>query len=204
MPSAAEDFHGDGVGSKVAVVWTDRPLRERLEATGTEGVSHGRLEVRDANAKALSGLSGLNLTLDAYGPATGSLVGRVNLSHPTFASHLRPLQSFSGAASANIDTRLSQPRNDGNATNAVSLSELQARFPGEIAPDQIVNVERKAFHGWVYNLETASGWYIADGIVAHNCRCMLIIVPRDSKHKPSRAKPNDATPGIRPISTLRG
>ena len=36
------------------------------------------------------------------------------------------------------------------------------------------------------------------------CRCMLIVVPRDSKHKPSRAKPNDETPGIRPISTLRG
>ncbi|MEV8398820.1 hypothetical protein [Streptomyces niveus] len=26
----------------------------------------------------------------------------------------------------------------------------------------------------MYNLETSGGWYIANGIIVHNCRCSLV------------------------------
>jgi hypothetical protein len=32
------------------------------------------------------------------------------------------------------------------------------------------------FHDYVYNVETKKGWYIANGIITHNCRS--VIVPR--------------------------
>jgi hypothetical protein len=31
-----------------------------------------------------------------------------------------------------------------------------------------------AYTGWVYNFETASGWYGAHGLIVHNCRCELV------------------------------
>ena len=37
---------------------------------------------------------------------------------------------------------------------------------------------RTEFAGFVYNLETGPGWYVANGIVAHNCRCAVVIDPR--------------------------
>jgi hypothetical protein len=37
---------------------------------------------------------------------------------------------------------------------------------------RIVEKSRRVFVGHVYNLETDAGWYIADGVVTHNCRCV--------------------------------
>lgn len=54
-------------------------------------------------------------------------------------------------------------------------SALLDRFSGLVGIERIVQVRRK--RGWVghvYNLETSGGWYFANGIIAHNCRCALI------------------------------
>lgn len=44
--------------------------------------------------------------------------------------------------------------------------------------DRVRGADRTEFNGWVYNLETRAGWYIANGIVAHNCRCELQTDPQ--------------------------
>lgn len=36
---------------------------------------------------------------------------------------------------------------------------------------RVVEVRASPFEGYVYNLETASGWYFADSVAASNCRC---------------------------------
>ena len=45
------------------------------------------------------------------------------------------------------------------------------RFAGHVSLDQIIQVERRWSSGHVYNLQTGSGWYLANGIILHNCRC---------------------------------
>jgi SPP1 gp7 family putative phage head morphogenesis protein len=47
---------------------------------------------------------------------------------------------------------------------------------GPVAFDQVVSVERRNFRGHVYNLETASGFYVAQGIIVHNCRSSTVPV----------------------------
>jgi intein/homing endonuclease len=42
---------------------------------------------------------------------------------------------------------------------------------GAVVLDPIVAVRRLPFSGHVYNLHTETGWYIASGILVHNCRC---------------------------------
>lgn len=46
-----------------------------------------------------------------------------------------------------------------------------AALAGHVIADRILQVRRRRWRGHVYNLETATGWYIANGIVTHNCRC---------------------------------
>jgi hypothetical protein len=36
---------------------------------------------------------------------------------------------------------------------------------------QIIEIGRNKFSGHVYNLQTETDIYIADGIITHNCRC---------------------------------
>lgn len=47
-------------------------------------------------------------------------------------------------------------------------------FAALIASDEIVHVERRVWNGHVHNLQTSAGWYFANGIIAHNCRCVRI------------------------------
>jgi len=44
---------------------------------------------------------------------------------------------------------------------------------GEYSADQIVKVRRYPFSGYVYNLETGCGWYLASSVVVHNCNCRV-------------------------------
>jgi len=37
--------------------------------------------------------------------------------------------------------------------------------------ERVVAVHRSPYHGYVYNLETERGYYFAEGIASHNCRC---------------------------------
>lgn len=41
---------------------------------------------------------------------------------------------------------------------------------------KIGRISRREFAGHVFNLETAGGWYSANGIIAHNCRCTTGLV----------------------------
>jgi hypothetical protein len=58
------------------------------------------------------------------------------------------------------------------ANNAVAI-------PVGVIADGIVNLTRRQFSGHVYNLQTSTGWYIAEGIITHNCRCTLLPVLRN-------------------------
>lgn len=47
--------------------------------------------------------------------------------------------------------------------------KLLRRLAGTVTPDEIVNVEVRAYRGHVWDLTTDPGWFFANGIVTHNC-----------------------------------
>jgi hypothetical protein len=49
--------------------------------------------------------------------------------------------------------------------------EVDDRRAGAVALDQVVRIRRRPWSGHVYNLETVAGWYVANGLIVHNCRC---------------------------------
>lgn len=48
---------------------------------------------------------------------------------------------------------------------------------GNVGLDCILEVGTTVFSGQVYNLQTKEGWYIADGIITHNCSQLPQLVP---------------------------
>jgi SPP1 gp7 family putative phage head morphogenesis protein len=47
-----------------------------------------------------------------------------------------------------------------------------------VVVDRIVNLSSRQFSGHVYNLQTVTGWYVANGIITHNCRCTMVPIVR--------------------------
>lgn len=67
---------------------------------------------------------------------------------------------------------------EGPVRGVIASGEAVEVAPGNVVSDRILQVNRRDFAGHVYNLQTATGWYVANGIITHNCRCRIAPVVR--------------------------
>lgn len=221
VPLSPEDFHGDGVGSEIAVVATDGLLMDRVDAASMEHLGESHLGLRDMVSSFLVGprdlLSNLVWLLDAANGVVCSSCERLALflrclSHPGEHGLAAVALAHAGYFEMAQDRGSLHPVSSGERLHRLSREvaerdlsgiERSERSPdwlsggmeraqrrvqrdaelarqilggaaGPILLDQIVNVDRRKFSGQVYNLETESGAYVANGIVTHNCRCAAI------------------------------
>lgn len=58
--------------------------------------------------------------------------------------------------------------------DAKLASYLPERHPGVVTIDKIVKVVKRPYSGHVYDLQTATGWIVANGIFCSNCRCVWV------------------------------
>lgn len=229
VPVSTEHFHGDGMGSEVAVVWADGELRSGLDASLGEQSGKLSLAVADVGLPVLPRVGTLALFVDTDEAATGCRMCGGDLAGARVVSHTAPLEAFGFALPARLDATSAQPQIDDVArhfhvsgdgvdgistdisldnaihveneslrghsfalaasSDAVGLQEISKGFVGDaalarelsgggsgpVSLDQIIGIHRLEWSGHVFNLETESGWYAADGIITHNCRCTTFI-----------------------------
>jgi hypothetical protein len=172
VPSSSEQFHGDGVGSKVSVVRANRDLMRYAYASLTEPDSK-QLFGRTSGQTAELALSG-----------NRHLVGESVMAAST--SRMRPrsvgaalLRSSIGTSEVGgfldrpeRDTSLSERSGDDIAIDPLLLAESLDRYAIDVQADEVVEVRRYPFRGHVYSLQTTDGWYLSNGIATHNCPCV--------------------------------
>jgi hypothetical protein len=62
------------------------------------------------------------------------------------------------------------------------LGEIDAALTRLVSTVKLEKIARgEVWMGHIYNLETMGGWYVANSIITHNCRCDLlpVLAPRD-------------------------
>jgi len=129
--------------------------------------------VGDANLSFLARAGGSAIGLGLVGNADRSLMGCCDLCGPLFGTSRRPDEFLRPRPSTRRNTILQEPMPNHGAGDAEVLSERILRFAGQIFSDEIIDIERDPFHGNVYNLQTGRGYYVAEGVVTHNCDCMI-------------------------------
>ncbi|MCK9628499.1 MAG: phage minor head protein [Bacteroidales bacterium] len=173
VPSTSIDFHGDGFDSNVDVVWANRFLESGAETALLKPTCKGEF------GRADSGLPRLPRggTPSTFGksllaaPRSGIRGGCVSAIFSGGAlTHHQPV-GFDDVAPRN--PAFNESAIDNTASDAERLGKAVLGLTSLITADEVVNVERVAFHGLVYNLQTQGGWYSANGIIAHNCRCAM-------------------------------
>ena len=175
MPASAEYLHGDGVSCEgdIHVVRSNGLLVDALESAFGEHFCQQALGGVDADPFTLARGSIAALLLERLDAATGSGVGSLRLAQASLWAHLRSAHQSGCAVATDGRTCDQQPVPDCNSATAERLRECILRFPGEVSLDKIISVEIKYFHGFVYDLETTSSLYIANGLVSSNCDCLL-------------------------------
>lgn len=112
-----------------------------------------------------------------------SLDGDVFLRHSINIKTGDDFACFWGA-NGTIDDFISEVRNnigDNGLINTEFFSNKENRLTRFIGTDNIISIERDFFSGHVYNLETESGYYVANGIITHNCRTVQVGCDKDGK-----------------------
>ncbi|MEV5047360.1 phage minor head protein [Streptomyces griseoincarnatus] len=91
-----------------------------------------------------------------------------------------------------LDARSGQDVADAAVGDLVSPHQVLQGLTGRVALHDVVRVERRSFSGHVYNLESAGGWYIANGIASHNCRCVLRLARAEDRTSSAAPTSEDA------------
>jgi hypothetical protein len=225
MPVTAVDFHGDGAGSEVAVVWADGYLRSHLKIPEFQPLRKVALVGADVGrvpAEAFPGRGHSHLGDERLGRAAHSRVRRSRLSHSGGVPHVSPLQPLRFGLPSGRDAQRGEAMHDDRAGHLEPVRQTEDGFTSMVAIEQpsdggprvahdtvipdgnaeafemwieegvvdaglthewdhplachvtinkLLHVGRAQFTGHVYNLETSRGWYVAESIIAHNCRC---------------------------------
>ena len=171
VPLSPVHFHGDGGGSDVAVVASERFLRDDFEATLCAKHKKALFGGAARSPQSLSRRGNLRAVLFGLPLAAHRIVRGFGPLLALFGRGLRHAQRLSVAAPTALDSPLFEPGVYDSSGDAEAIRDAENTLAGQIFFDKVVDVERYAFHGEVYNLETERGWYIANNIVTHNCRC---------------------------------
>jgi len=108
-------------------------------------------------------------------PETTSIAIGDFLGSGEIEAHYVIHSDYGDMARIGVKTDLTQPGASNLDRDTSSLGDLSERLAAMVAADRIVKIELHPWRGHVYNLETDSGWYVAGGIITHNCT--LVISP---------------------------
>jgi hypothetical protein len=171
MPTAAEDFHGDGAGSEIHVVRTDRFLMDDLPASVTEHVREQKFGGGDVAVGSPLVCDGdLAPHLERALLAPDGIVRGAGDPGPLLWTGLRHPQVHRVASAARFNTGLEEPATDGPTAHAEGFRDGLLAFPGEIAANdlRVVDNERSRIgvtadtnvHASVS--ENPPDWFVAD------------------------------------------
>jgi intein/homing endonuclease len=104
---------------------------------------------------------------------------------------------------ADCDSRLSKTPTNSSVGNLELLCKHHGIDAATVRFGKVVDIQRNFFAGHVYNLETEEGWYVADGILSHNCYYIYKYNLRDLPEDMLTAKGKKALASVQGMEEVR-
>jgi len=190
VPLTTPNFHGDAIDGQVAVIWANRRL---LLSDDTSIAEHSHeLQFIVGDVKSGIGLPRLGSQKEfilTSGNTANSIMSGLSLFNPSNLAHLGPLEKFCLALRSYMYPSSFKYATNYSSADLEAIRNLQLSLPTNVelnddfimwtscnlsilpTLDNVVSVDSRRYDGHVYNLQTKEGWYSANGIITHNCRC---------------------------------
>lgn len=182
---AVEQFHGDGFNSEVDIVNMLSELRNECDPSISKPFRKDMLMLSNLRKTVLNSNSSFYSTFYRLNSTKKRLVSFFSKSLFFFKSTLRHPKVHRITSVPLSDSRLIEDSNNNGSATVELFSELLYRKPGMVKVDNVVRVDVCSFNGHVYNLQTKNSFYVAssniitqgelkyNGIISHNCRCIM-------------------------------
>jgi len=226
VPTSPEDFHGDGIGSKIAVISTDSFLRNSFNAPLKKHFFKLDFIFRNIRRILLNCFGMFAFGFPRNCLASPGNVGSFHLFGLSKIAHLRPFKRFSFTLCPKFNLGILKSLINRSTTNTILLSKfinrisrfvklydfiyrqrehkclrnLFSRIGTDYSFGYVTHVKSFRYVGYVYNLETTELYYIANNIASHNCRCLWIpanVGEKDKGQKWGKEKNNAIADSIK-------
>lgn len=168
--SGGVNFYSDISRQEVDVVPADRRLRDNAQTGVFEGVGNAPLVSADC-----LGVAGRLRGGNAFALGVGNCPSGIGGAQAGGSPLLDLLRFSIGAQQPGLgptsDTGVGfdQHALDGGLTDSEVLGSGSLGSAVLVEADDVVSVEAGEFSGQVYDLSTESNWFLADGLIVHNC-----------------------------------
>ncbi|ANT42298.1 head morphogenesis protein [Salmonella phage BPS11T2] len=171
-PTSTEDFHGDGTDGEVEIVLVDRLSWGKVKSGLNKQIIDEELPVTAGVDDPLPGFCPAKQFSMVSLSTSDSFVRRGGDSEALLGSSFSHSDKHSVTAVADTNAVLSENAYDWATRNADNLSDFNWSDAVGVELDDVVDLvfSEADFCGHVYNLENEQNWYLANGIIAHNCR----------------------------------
>ncbi|WP_080483993.1 Hint domain-containing protein [Burkholderia cenocepacia] len=130
---------------------------------------HGRSE---GAIRGLGGLESVQHGFSGHAKRLGKLAGILSsLIAPAKLKRIRRNLLNSASAGPKVDPSLLVPMPDGHGGYTDLTRDAADGKPLLAKLVDVIDIDVRPWAGHVYNLQTESGWYVANSIITHNCRC---------------------------------
>lgn len=174
-PTTAKDFHGDGANGEVEVVLIDGLTWGKVKTGFDKQIAHQMLPVAGGVDDPLVSLRpSEELGVVGLAPAN-SIMGRASEGTSLFCRGVGHAGGHGLATVSEFDASRDKSSFDWALRNAEDLADFDWAFAAGVELDDVVDLVfgEADFCGHVYNLENEQNWYLANGIIAHNCRSTI-------------------------------
>jgi len=178
VPMSAEYLHGDArfVNGDIDIVAPDGFLMGKVNPTPLESITEANFNRADIDRIGFNGCRDFTSMLFTLSNAADSIMGSRSESRAFSGRESLHPDDISLASGSGSDSLFSKDSANNSAINTESLRECQFRFASEITLADVVDVSVRKFNGHVYDLQTLSTIYTANGLLSSNCRCVLLPV----------------------------
>lgn len=175
VPVSSENFHGDGIiDTEVDIIFFDSFLSHNFMSEAFKMVKEKLFVFMHSCWISFYALcSFLQIRVISFATPNGGLsrhsIFCSNFWGSLFHSNKHRFASISNLKSMSFKRRPNRPTMDSD-----SPSNIYARLSSHVELVKIEDLIFSKFTGHVYNLETKDGYYLANSLIVHNCRCQLI------------------------------
>lgn len=178
-----KDLHGDAarVHGEVDVVAIDGMLLPHRTAAVANGIREFSLMPTPSSYGAFVSDGPAAHLVGRRDPAARGIPRSSTLQPRRSGVHKRPLQPLRVGTPSEIDASFFESGAETSASNPGLVAELFEGGSSLISLDQIVQVRDGQFCGHVFDLQSTTGWMVANGIITSNCRCTTRGITEDEK-----------------------
>lgn len=183
--TAPLDFHGDGAGSDVAVINTNRRLLLNRQSSFSKIIRNPLFSIGVMENHFGSGFCSLLFDFLRISLTSSCGMRFFGLLKSFIRRHLTPFQKLSLTSSSNWDVFCLQMAKYCYSMYSELHSNVSRGLSFDVQFDNIVNIDFREFSGHVYNLQTKDGFYFAtdkidqekekvNTFITGNCRCAVL------------------------------